>query len=68
MTHYRGDPSWIVARYAGSCEDCEQPVQRGSRILWWPKGRHVYCAECGQPRYARFVAEAQDEFTLSGGW
>jgi hypothetical protein len=63
---YAGDPRWIEARYDGTCAKCSGPVKVGERALWYPNGRKLYCAPCGEPAHARFHAEVADELAYNG--
>ena len=59
--YYKNDPRWIAARYDSTCADCGKKVGKGDKILYWPKGKKVYCKDCGEGRYAEFRALADDE-------
>lgn len=59
MVRYAGDPYWTRARF-GTCCKCGKNV-KGQRIFYYPKGKHVYCSECGQEESSRFNEAAWDE-------
>jgi hypothetical protein len=52
----KGDPYWLRARF---------PKKEGA--FYWPKGKRLECAACGETSERRFQSEVQDEIT-SGGW
>jgi len=65
-TTYQGDPYWTTARFPGKCHDCGRPIRQGDRIYYYPKGKHILCADpCGKDAHREFVdaAEAEDR-----GW
>jgi hypothetical protein len=68
MRRYAGDPYWTAARYASACTQCKRIVRRGERIFYYPKGRSVYCEQCGEGAAADFRAAAADEETYAGGY
>ncbi len=59
MKSYKGDPRQITAKF-GSCKDCGQDV-KGKSVYYFPQSRAVYCLDCGDEDYRRFIAAAQDE-------
>jgi hypothetical protein len=59
MSHYKNDPYWITARF-GECEECRAPLKE-KRAFYYPKGKHIYCEDCGGLRAAEFTAAVQDE-------
>jgi hypothetical protein len=63
MHYVKGDPYFLAARYDGTCFTCEEHIEKGSQILYWPKGgaRKVQCETCGDKHYAKFQAECADE-------
>lgn len=63
----KGDPHWLTARYPGTCAGCAAPIRKGDRAFYWPHGKRLECAACGETSDRRFHAEVDDEWT-SGGW
>jgi hypothetical protein len=61
-----GDPRWITARFHSACQ-CETVIAPGDRAFYWPRGKRLECAQCGDASERRFVAEVQDE-VMSDGW
>jgi len=64
--HFAGDPHWIVSRWKSNCEGCGAVINRGTKAFYYPKGKHIYCANCGADEYAKFRAAAEDEYRLTG--
>ena len=56
---YKNDPRVITARF-GKCAKCDKNVQ-GSQVYYWPKGKEVYCMDCGKSDYRYFLQCKQDE-------
>ena len=65
MNRYAGDPYWIEVRYAGKCSRCGNPLPRGARAFYFPKGKEIYCQTCGQPEADSFAEAARDEATYN---
>lgn len=61
MPRYPGDPRWITTRYPSECAGCKSKLPKGARAYYFPKNRTIFCETCGEPRAARFNAEAWDE-------
>ncbi len=61
MPTYKGDPRWIVTRYAGKCAKCGQKIGKGERAFYRPRNRTMTCATCGEEEAAEFSAAAWDE-------
>lgn len=59
--YYQDDPRWIDLKRPAACEDCGKELSKGEEALYWPKGKHIYCRECGEPRYSEFRGLADDE-------
>ncbi|MCP4651543.1 MAG: hypothetical protein GY853_15885 [PVC group bacterium] len=51
MTH---DPRWLNARFKSCCKDCNSIINKGDRIFYYPKGKHVYCEFCGKIHFNDF--------------
>jgi hypothetical protein len=64
MIRYKGDPRWINAKFDSQCQ-CGKRIRRGERILYFPNGKTASCQTCGEPAYARFISEAQDEAIMN---
>jgi hypothetical protein len=66
--YYNRDPRWIDStRFSGGCTVCGASIAIGERALYWPYNRSLNCESCGEPAYARFEVEAQDEWMMAGG-
>ena len=68
MTHYRGDPRWITAKYAGKCHRCGEGIDRGSEAFYYPKGKQLYgkgCG-CGDAEWRSFESARCDEEVYQG--
>lgn len=63
-----GDPRYMVARFKGHCSECDHPIDAGTRILYWPNGKQLFCPDCADPHYARFLAEVAHEEAYAGAW
>ncbi len=65
MMRYRGDPSWLTAKYDGECsaEGCHQPIKKGDRAFYYPNSRKILAVPCGHAEQASndFEAHRQDE-------
>jgi len=44
------DGRWLWTKYAGKCEDCGQPIEKGTRALYVKTERAIYCEPCGEAR------------------
>jgi hypothetical protein len=46
---YKGDPRWLTARYPGKCggKDCQQPINPGDQVFYYPQGKIVLAKPCG---------------------
>lgn len=58
---YKGDPTRLIARFAGVCTDCRATIKRGQAAYYWPNGKYLYCEKCGEPRFREFLSMAADE-------
>ena len=65
--HYQGDPYWTTAKFPSTCHGCKETIERHARIFYYPKGKHVFCARCGQGEYERFRSIAEDEYAYNNG-
>lgn len=54
---YSSGPSWITAKYAGSCSRCKCDVAAGARVFWWPKYRVIECECCGRQSESEIAEE-----------
>ena len=61
MARYKDDPRWINVRYAATCGKCEEPIRKGARAYYYPKGKAMFCENCGTQKAAAFQAAAWDE-------
>lgn len=41
---------FILAKYDGYCEDCQEPIYAGEQVGWNPETRCVYCSCCASCR------------------
>jgi hypothetical protein len=64
--HFAGDPHWTTARFTSTCCSCGGSIKKGEKIFYYPKGKHVYCHDCGRAAYEDFRAAAEDEYLESG--
>ena len=55
--YYNQDPRWIKARFNSNCHKCQEQIEKGDDILYYPKGKTVYCETCGMPEWKTFQAE-----------
>jgi hypothetical protein len=60
MRYVKGDPYWLTTRYPGACS-CGAAIDRGERAFYWPKGKKLECAACGEASERRFLVETADE-------
>lgn len=44
----RGDPFWMKAKFSSQCAKCKKPIEKGTEIFFYPKGKKAYCAVCGK--------------------
>jgi len=65
--YYQGDPYWTTAKFPSTCYDCKEPIGRHARIFYYPKGKRVFCAKCGQVEYQQFRQAAEDEYAYNHG-
>lgn len=65
MSKYASDPRWITARFNSDCP-CGQPIHKGEKIFYYPKGRKALCEKCGEKASAEFNSAAMDESFMSG--
>jgi len=67
-SHYRGDPYWLTAKYAGTCRRCGRPIRPGEHVFYYPKTKSVYCSEpgCGEKESNSFHEAVQDEDFYNG--
>lgn len=61
MARYKNDPRWITAKYAGKCIRCSNTTPKGAKLFYYPIGKSVYCAACGEVESAKFEQYALDE-------
>lgn len=61
MSQYSKDPRWTKAKFASVCCQCGAAIAKFAKIFYYPIGKKVYCAKCGEPHAARFAAEVADE-------
>ena len=66
-SHYQGDPYWTTAKFPSICKGCKRRIERHERIFYYPKGKHVFCAECGRGEYEHFRQAAEDEYAYTHG-
>ena len=66
--HYDDPGYWLgAAKYAGPCGACGRRVPKGERVLYFRRGRFIYCQACGE-QYQRDQAAAQfDEDQYAAG-
>lgn len=66
--YYAGDPRWITARYAGICagRGCEEPIAKGDRIFYYPKGKKAYAGACAEAAARDFADMSEAEAMLGG--
>lgn len=41
-------PRWMKALWSGRCRQCNGAVHSGDRMLWFKKGRYLFCEKCGE--------------------
>jgi len=66
MTSYKDDPRSITAKFESTCSKCGVKISKGDVIYYWPKGKKVMCAACGEPEYRQFLSMAADEDVYNG--
>jgi hypothetical protein len=61
--YYSGDPYWMYAKYAGTCDGCGKRFARDTRVFRFKSGK-MFAEECGCGTYEseRFEAAAHDEW------
>lgn len=65
--HYRDDPYWTTAKFDSTSRD-GQPVRKGDRIFYYPKGRVVLVGEAAEQASRDFEAARFDESMMTGHW
>ena len=68
--YYSRDPYRSMARFNGTCPDCNERISKGDEITVWPtsrKGRRARHWRCSETDYLRFEAAAEDEYFMTGG-
>lgn len=65
MKTYKNDPYWTTAKF-DSLDAKGNPVKRGTRIFYYPKGRKVYQGADAEQASRDFQAAAQDEAFYCG--
>jgi hypothetical protein len=63
----RGDPHWIVARYAGRCVHCGATIQAGDRAFYYPNGRAMYCDNTTEAQPTSCARTACNDFLSTKG-
>ncbi len=60
---YKHDPYWLIARYPGRCTNgsCQGHIHPGSKAFYYPKGKFILCAKCGEAASREFDMLAMDE-------
>ena len=43
-----GDPFWLTAKYSSLCQQCKDPIKKGSQIFYYPRGKIALCEKCGR--------------------
>lgn len=66
MKKYKGDPRRITARFNSTCCNCNCNIRKGDSAYYWPKGKLIYCTNCGEPEFRQFVSMASDEDVYNG--
>lgn len=56
--HYKNDPKKMSSRFPGTCEKCQKKIKKGETIIYFPKGKHVFCESCGHRDYQEFIDSA----------
>jgi len=64
-TRYAGDPYWTTVRFNSTCH-CGQPIRKGDRGFYYPKGKVMNCSKCSDKASSEFTAAAQDEDFMNG--
>ena len=55
-------PRWIKARYPGICHKCNEPIERGALVFYYPSTHALFCSgDCGDAAAADFGACCFDE-------
>ena len=64
------DPRRMQARFTSKCAACGATIKKGESIAWWPIGRRVECAPCGEAGLQRYQEEVADEraYEMSYGY
>lgn len=59
----RGDPTYLNAKFAGSCAKCGARIIVGDRVAWFPRTKTILGGACGHADAAmrQFEAEKADE-------
>lgn len=66
QNYFKGDPYWTTARFTSTCRGCKCTIKKGERIFYYPKGKVVYCKNCGQDEYEQFKEAAEAEYMVTG--
>lgn len=67
-SHYKGDPYWTTARFAGKCAKTGEPFAKGARIFYYPRTRACYVGAAAEAVSADFVAAVFDEDQYNSGY
>jgi hypothetical protein len=57
-----GDPRKLICKF-GKCCKCSKPMKGQFGYYWpkMPKGKQIYCEDCGYQDYQNFLSAAWDE-------
>jgi hypothetical protein len=67
MLHYKNDPYWMTAKFAGPSNNKDgTPIKKGDRIFYYPSGRQVFVGAEADAAAADFQACAEDEAFMTG--
>jgi len=68
MPNYKDDPRWIRAKFPSMCAECGKPIRKHDEVFYYPRGKKVYCSDCGVVCERDFDSCVFDEAQYNGGY
>ncbi len=61
MVRYSKDPYWLEARFNSKCSKCNEPINKGQKIFYYPLTKDVFSTECAKAASRDFTSLANYE-------
>jgi hypothetical protein len=61
MKIVKKDPRMILVKYPCTCSRCGIRLHKGDQAYYWPASGDMYCVDCGEADYRRYLSDAFDE-------